>query len=330
MKTLLTLVLLIFFVNLSFANVAQPGMWNTGYGTRFTPLFEEDTIHFGKVQMQKELVLINLYPGFAAVKGEYWMYNTADKPITMTVGYPVNGSYEEEKIGDVMYEDLYNLKVIVNDKIVPTSNNADSLTAEFNYEKWYYWETTFQPKTVTKVTVYFLTDNSKAHLRNGYNREQGNAFTYVLESGRAWGAAIGNGQILLNLNGGLTLKNIKGILPEKTLKGDNTHLQFTFNNLEPYPQNNILIWYEGQNTTDVYFDKTLQKAETYFRELDHFPVAAFNKSSFKVIEKDNFKVKDTASKVFWGIMIFIGLLFLALIAGFIYLIYRIIRHYRKT
>lgn len=47
------------------ANVAQPGIWQAGGAGAFTPLFAEDSSAFRQVQMVREQVDIQLYPGFS-------------------------------------------------------------------------------------------------------------------------------------------------------------------------------------------------------------------------------------------------------------------------
>jgi hypothetical protein len=296
-------------------------MWGTGYGSRFTPLFDEDSVHFGKIAMQKETVLINIYPGFAAIKGEYWMQNTTSTPITMTVGYPVKGVFEEDKIGNIHFEDLSNLKVLVNGQPVQTSRTGDTTRNLLNQE-WHYWKTTFAANSITRLTVYFLTDNSNTVLREGYNTSNGNAFSYILESGRAWGGNIGNGQILIQLMDGLELDDIKGVLPDSTLMGDNTHLQFTFSNLEPYPANNILIWYDRGS---IDFKSVSSKAENYFAVLDKFPIADFNQPAFKIVSKNDFEPASTNSIIFWAAIIGGLLLILGVLVTIIYFLFKVIR-----
>lgn len=322
-------VLLLLNVNLAKANVAQPGMYSAGYAGRFSSLFEKDSVHFGKIVMQRERVMINIYPGFAAVKGEYWMHNPTNETVSMTVGYPLNGGeYEEENIGIVHYEQLSNLKVLMNDRPVSTQFTGDTSLANVNNLDWYYWQATFAPNSVTKITVYFLTDNSKAGLREGYNSDDGNAFAYILESGRAWGGDINSGEVFIKLNGGLTLDNINGIIPDSTLKGDKTHLQFSFKDLEPIYVNNILFWYDKK---ERFFDfkSIASKAENYFKELDNFPVNEFNNAAFKTIYKNDFGVSTASAWLFIGGLVLVGLLSLAAFGVVIYKLFKLVWRFVK-
>jgi hypothetical protein len=314
----------------AFSNAAMPGMWGPGHGGRFIPLFRQDSLHFGKIQMQRELVLINLHPGFAAVKGEYWMYNTTDKPVTMRVGYPINGSYPAELVSNVLFGDLYKLKALVNDQpvnVVKAAEGYDSVykvVEEMKVDNWYYFTCTFAPKQLTKITVYFLNNTSEAQLTEGYSREKGNAFAYILESGKAWAGKIERGQVLIKLNDNLSLRDFKGIYPTNILFGDDKHIQFAFTNLEPDSTNNILLWYHA-GAENFNFETITANAETYYKALDGFPVAEFDTIDAKKINKDDFEPNDSTMNWLWVILIGIVVLALAAVAGLIYLIYRLIR-----
>ncbi len=331
------LILLICFVTglTVFGNAAMPGMWSSGHGGRFIPLFKQDSVHFGKIQMQRELVLINLYPGFAAVKGEYWMYNTTDQTVSMRVGYPINGRYAAELVSNVMFNDLYKLKALVNDQpvnMVKADEGYDSVykvVDEMQVDNWYYFTCTFAPKQLTKITVYFLTNNSEAKLSEGYAREKGNAFAYILETGKAWAGKIERGQVLIKLNEDLSLKDFNGIYPTNILFGDDKHIQFAFTNLEPDSTNNILLWYKGAEE-NFNFGAIEGNAEKYFKELDSFPVAEFDTVNAKNISKDDFEPHDSSMTWFWVILIGIMLLGLGLIGGVIYFIYRLIKPQKRS
>jgi preprotein translocase subunit Sss1 len=316
---------------ISSGNAAMPGMWGPGHGGRFYPLFKEDSIYFGKIQMQRELVLINLYPGFAAVKGEYWMYNTTDKPVTMRVGYPINGRYDAALVSNVMFEDIYRLTALVNDQpanVIKAAEGYDSVYRvidQMQMNNWYYFTCTFAPKQLTKITVYFLTNNNDVALSKGYARDYGNAFAYILESGRAWAGKIESGQVLINLKDDLSIKDFRGVYPVNTLVGDKKHLQFEFTNLEPDSSNNILLWYHPGKHENFKFKTILANTTAYFKELDVFPLAEFHSAEFKKIDKDDFKPHDSSFTWFW-ILLALGLIVIGAVIGIIiYLVRKLIR-----
>jgi len=335
MKRLLVGLLCFLLTSAALGNAAMPGMWSSGHGGRFIPLFKQDSVHLGKIQMQRELVLINLYPGFAAVKGEYWMYNTTDQPVTMRVGYPINGRYPAELVSNVMFGDLYQLKASVNDQpvtVVKAAEGDDSVynvIDEMQVDNWYYFTCTFAPKKLTNITVYFLNNTNEAQLSQGYSKEKGSAFAYILESGKAWAGNIERGQVLIKLNEDISLKDFKGIYPTNILFGDDKHIQFAFTNLEPDSSNNILLWYKA-GESNFNFSLIETNAIRYFKELDAFPITEFDTADARKISKDDFEPHDSSFTWLWVILIGIILLGIGLVIGIIYLIYRLIKRKRPS
>lgn len=329
MKKLLLLLLICSYSHTCTSNAAQPGLWNTGNGSQFYPLFAEDSIYFGKIKMHKELVLINLYKGYAVVKGEYWMQNNTNQDISMTVGYPVNGALPNEIVDNVMFDRLYELKVLVNDEQMKIFSTFDSSyqnnrplvqQTAFRNNDWYYWKTTFKAGSTTKITVYFITDNSRAKLRKGYSGEKGNAFSYILETGKAWAGNIDSGKIFIRFNDGLTLKNIKGVLPDKIFMGNDSKLAFSFVDLEPTPANNLLIWYDGISYDAFKIEDVLKNSVQLYKEINNFPIEDFNNTTFQRITLNNFSIADNTWTWFWVI----GLIIIAAVIGLLgFIIYRL-------
>ncbi|HSY61009.1 MAG TPA: hypothetical protein VK796_03990, partial [Cytophaga sp.] len=60
---------------LAFSNAAAPGIWQAGGAANFSLLYPEDSVLYSNIQMVKEKISIELYKGYAVVKGKYWMYN---------------------------------------------------------------------------------------------------------------------------------------------------------------------------------------------------------------------------------------------------------------
>ena len=317
----------------AFSNSAMPGLWQAGANGKFVPLFAGDSIYFGKIQMQHEQVLVNLYPGFAVVKGEYYMYNNTNAPITMHVAYPKQAKYSDTIVDNIIPSYIEQLKVLVNDNPVAlmrkndeafeTIDNIDSksLATENNAgnENWFVWKMSFAPRAFTKITVYFLTDNSHAHLRKGYSGDKGSAFSYVLESGRAWGGSIDSGKIYIQLKDGLTTKDVKAVLPFNAFKGDTTHLFYEFVNKEPTEKDNLLIWYKHVADDSAFEKKVVPEAGRYFAEIDGFNVTEFSNASFATLQLNDLEIHSTnpLTWVFYGLLAFGGLIVLMIIYGVI-------------
>ena len=322
----------------SFANSAMPGLWQAGANGKFIPLFASDSIYFGKIQMQHEQILVNLYPGFAVVKGEYYMYNNTNEAINMHVAYPKQARFSDTLVENVIPSYIDALKVLVNDSptelmrkkdlVVLPSSGPIATTNEQDYDNWFVWTMTFAPKAFTKITVYFLTDNSHAKLSRGYSRDRGSAFTYVLESGRAWGGSIDSGKICIQLKEGLTTKDVKAILPYNTLKGDDTHLLYQFVNKEPAEKDNLLIWYKESAQDSSFEYKIVPEAAKYYAEIDGFDVTAFSSTALVPLQINDFEIHSSnpLSWIFYGMIAFGGMILFVII----YALYRLIKRANRA
>ena len=120
MKTiskLFAIILLFFGVAKTFANSAQPGIWSAG-GKVFTMLYPEDSATFKKVQMQEERIFIQLYKGFAVVKGWYQFRNTKNETLNFKMGYPVNGIFSggETHLNQITLDSLSSFRIFSQQK----------------------------------------------------------------------------------------------------------------------------------------------------------------------------------------------------------------------
>lgn len=297
------------------SNPAMPGVWNAGVGGQLYPLFAEDSVRFGKVLLEKELVLVNLYPGFAVVKGEYRFLNNSGSTVRLRVGYPVSGTYTAVVVDNVVYNDLYAFRAFANGIPVQARRNSDAGTvspvrlitdssAVNQVTNWYTWEQDFPQGEYTTLTIYFITQNNLARFKRGNLSRDGNAFGYVLESGQAWGGRIGVGQVLIRLHEGLSVNNVMGILPAQHIVGDLTHIQYSFKNLAPEPSDNLLVWYEGAPPDFKFEKRVLPAADTLFKMMDAFPVSEFNNTGFRALDRNNFSLAESGL-TFSGALYFI-------------------------
>jgi hypothetical protein len=293
-----------FWVTNLLGNIAMPGFWNVGGNGSFIPFFQEDDIHVGKVQMQKELITIQLYKGFAVVKGEYEMLNLTNEQISMHLGYPINGTLHPKYIPSVLFDDIYGLKVLVEGRemkhqrlssdTLATTSKPSFLNLE-NPTNWYVWQNTFAPQTITKITVYFMVYTNAASILEGYTKNHNNGFTYILESGKVWANKIEKGRIFIQLMDKLSDKEVMGIAPigKFLLNVSKNQILYDFKNLEPDSSSNVVLRYGEQDRTFDFkaFEALLPKAKTYYQAIDKINTAKISLSGFKPFDKSNFKVK---------------------------------------
>lgn len=329
---------LLVFCLVGFAAFAKktelPGIWNAGVGGQLYPIFPVDSIHWGKIRIQKQLILVNLYAGFSVVKGEYSFSNTTDQPILMHIGYPAGGRYPQRIAEHVFFQDVFNFRALSNGqpvnayrlsdsgKINPvriTGQGAPDSTAT-EITDWHVWKQSFPAGTVTTVTVYYITQNNLARFIKDDESRDENAFGFCLESGNAWGGKISAGQILVKLNDKLSLNNIQGLLPDNEIMGDMQHLQYSFANLEPDPNSHLLIWYDGAPPDYKFEKKVLPSTDTLYRMMDAFPLSEFNDPAFKALSRKNFSLAAsglTLSGILYFLMFFMPWILLAVVIFFL-------------
>jgi len=327
---------LLLYTSKIFANAAAPGFYNNGGSSNFIPFFSADSEYLDKIQMQSEVITVLLYPDFAVVRGEYNMLNLSNKEIDFNTGYPINASFENEIVSRVSYEDIYGLKVFVDNKEVKNEKlKAGDSTYSFDgrqqnlYNNWYVWKSTFRPGEITKIKVYFIVNNFNSILRKGYSRDKDNGFLYILETGKAWAKNIESGRINIQLMDGLKAADIMGISPKSkfTINEDGTSLIYDFKNLEPTPKDNVLIRYKKiKDKFDI--EPVVAQSQKYYDEIDRIQPLNIFAESYKTFTANDFEVhNNTGESVTTFLIMFAvfgipALIFIAVVAVVIFIIVR--------
>lgn len=341
MYKLLIVILFSFPINV-LANAAQPGFWGAGGTGTFSLLYPADSLQYKKIQMVKEIVSIQLYKGYAVVKGEYWMYNATADSITIKVGYPLNSSFSSEDsyahyLTEIRFDSLYGLRAYRNGEAVTIlAENINNPDAGWANENWYVWDNTFTATDTTLITVYFIVNTNNTIIRKGYNKDHDNGFIYLLETGATWKQPIVEGEIRINLMSGLSLEEIGGLSPDSLFMSDSkTRTLLTrFQNLSPTAKNNIIITYT-ENLGEFNFQDILNNQDELFEKIDLFSSLQINESNL-VRRKfgDPFEVHSSN----WLISILMFLLFtggpflliIGVIIGIAILVLIIVRRIRNN
>lgn len=337
-KKIILLLFILTITQTAFANIAMPGYWNTGTGRTFFPFFKEDSIYFGKIQMKEELITIQLYKGFAVVKGVYKMQNLSSDNILLRVGFPINGTLDHPLVNNIMFEELYNLNVTINGsqtqafalseyvrlrtekygKVFPfpeVKNSVQSLYADNS--NWYIWEANFKANEITEIVVYYILNTNDASQLEGYTKNYSNCFAYILESGEAWGKNIEKGKIILQLMDDLSEDDIEGVYPASSFNYyEGNYFIYDFENLNPINNNNIIFRY-WERDEKFNIETITAKADEYFSLLNSMDVNQSFKAKELSDDKNDFEVHTTASSpivfIVGGIVV-IGLLIYGLVA----------------
>jgi len=272
---------LLFFISISsvfflLSNTAQPGVWNAGGSGSFTLLYPEDSIAYKKIQMQSEKIYIQLYKGYAVVKGTYYFYNTSNDTLTIKAGYPVNNVFKHvtfnKYANEVSVEGLYKVKGQLNNQEIPIYKRPN-----IEHDNWYVWEVPFPPKKITLFTVYFLVNTNNAKIIEGYNSDDRNAFIYLIETGSLWKSPIEKGAFYTQImDKKINPKNIKGSVPAPlTYNSPKKVLKFTMTDYGKQPDKNFVLTY-GETIKDFNFKKITEQSDTLFTKIDKFSELPLN------------------------------------------------------
>jgi len=304
------------WIVLCFGNTAQPGIRTAGGMAGFNLLFPEDSSAFQKIQMVKESIDILLYPGFAVVKGTYWMANSTEDTITIKTGYPINAFFASTKnasdLTEIYFDKLFELRVSVGGDPVTYEKKVfqsdDSRIASLTYEvgpQWYIWTTRFSPGE-TKIEVYFIVNTNDSSVREGYNSASPNGFIYILETGASWKPPIGEGVIRIKLKDSLTPEQIKGVSPDSVLKYSvaNDYFFYEFKDLIPDHEDNLVITY-SQRLKEFDFERVTKNSNNYFNQLDEFSNVPFDPNGTIKIFPSPFEVSGSGN-FFVGLIMFVA------------------------
>ncbi len=321
------------------ANVAMPGMWNTGSGRKFIPYFREDSVHIGKVQMLSESIFIQLYQGYAVVKGSYRMVNLTNESFSLRLGFPINGRYEHPQFNNVSFDKLHSLRVFNADSeavvlqledYLKKRNQKDFSTdsiknfySTFTPEdalNWYVWETYFTSNDTLDITVYYILNTNNASYRQGYDVRHYNVFSYILETGEAWAGYIEEGEIRIQLMDELNVSDIHGAYPFSAFMTNGVDMLVRkFTTLEPTPSDNIVIAY-GEPQENFTLDTVLSASERYYQKIETASTQPFLEKNYFLFEEKDFE--PLSNFLTWLITGGIGALLLG--GAIVYVIIRLI------
>lgn len=328
-KIALNIVLIFFISNKLYSNASQPGIWNAG-GTVFTMLYPEDSLSFKKVQMQKEQIYIQLYKGFAVVKGVYLFRNTTNETLQFKMGYPINGIYAggENDLNEVTLDSLSQFKIKAKNKWInllnekhPELNNSNNKTQAFT-DNWKVWNMSFTPNEIQQVEVFFIVNTNNAQVRKGYDVDYKNAFIYLLESGSVWHLPIEKGDFYIQLMDDLHTEDINGLSAGFNFKFNNKHKLYAGKkrNFSPTAKDNLVITYFEKNT-HFSFKEVLNNTNQLFSSINKLSHLPKSNLVFNTINLGNpYTVKTTFQGALPGLLMLL-VIYTPIILGIIVLLF---------
>ena len=257
------------------SNVSQPGVYNSG-GMAFSMLFPEDSLAYKKVQMQQEKIVVQLYKGYAVVKGSYKMVNTTNQKLSFKMGYPINGIYNGGggEQNQVLLDSIYKFKILSNNTQLAISANKEEDTEAvmaFKSKNWLCWQIDFLPNQTNNVVVYFIVNTNNAKVTKGYNKKESNSFIYLLESGRVWQQPIQKGVFAIELKDNLEMDAIDGLSDHFDFKKHPSQniLFGQKNNFSPTVADNLVVTY-SKTLENFDFNLVLKNEKQLFEAIDAF------------------------------------------------------------
>ncbi|MCD8528782.1 MAG: hypothetical protein LRY27_02115 [Chitinophagales bacterium] len=250
-----------------------------------------------KIQMQEEYIVVHLYNGYAAVKGQYIMKNTTDEAVNLHMGYPINSVYTSNNYPDLQemfFDSLSAFKVEENGKAIPLAKQSGE-ELDYMNKNWLVWESAFQPNESKTFEVYFIVNTNGAEVRHGYNVEDKNVFIYLFESGSTWKQPIEQATLHVQLMDNLSIDDVLGLRNPFILNADfSQHLLYgTTQNFEPKQGDNLIIAY-GKTIQNFNFQEVVNNKETIFNSLNQTTLAEVNQEALESISFENpFDVKAT-------------------------------------
>lgn len=331
MKKIIQFTLAFCMLILFSSNVSQPGIYNSG-GMAFTMLFPEDSLAYKKIQMQEEKIHIQLYKGFAVVKGVYKMVNTSNEKLSFKMGYPIKGIYNggDSDLNQVQLDSIYKFKVKSNYKDlkidVKLQDEMDNVIT-FNNDNWLTWQMDFAPNETNLIEVYFIVNTNNAQVARGYNRKETNTFIYLLESGSVWKQPIEKGTFIIELKDNLKVEDLDGISEHFNFKKDPSRniLIGTKVKFSPTPNDNLIITY-FQNLESFDFHSILNEESILYVSIDELSQKEIPLKLMEYEAQNPYELKATALGYFpivltyifiYGPMVLIGV-FVFLLGRFIY------------
>lgn len=307
LSCLIALFLLSIFNDLHAQKSTSQDLWNTGAAAQIIPM-DELPVTPQEISLSREKVWVDLFPGFAVVKSVFTFSNQTDQTLSIKIGYPVRGQFPTAIPALAHFDDARGLKISVNGQPVSTraeqgrSNGNDPSPFTFRV-----WDQTFPPDSLTTITVESILPTQFSRLVGGERFSTGNAFGISLTGAEAWDGPIEQLQVLIRLNGGLMLADIRGLIPDSSYIGNLGHLQVDKTNLEPDSTDNLVIWYNGAPADYPFEKKVTPMLEPLRSSMDTFPVTAFNDPAFQPLQRRDFDVAAggiTLASVLYFIMFF--------------------------
>ena len=221
------------------------------------------------IQMVSEKVVVDLFKDSSIVTCTFNMKNFGNSK-EIEIGFPMMSFYNwRDNTADV--KDKFD--VWVNDKLINKVNiyipeelkkdvneditaiNSRLSLAENENKPWYLWKTKFAKNESVQIIVKYSLPSGVTKLKNYFN--------YLLSTGAGWKGKIIQADVIVNLKD-IPADQLIKISPAGYIKTDK-QISWTFKNLEPTTNDDILIDYElVKGSYQKRLAESIANAPTYY------------------------------------------------------------------
>ncbi len=272
-KNIILLTLAILSSNQLFA--ITPVLRGAGIGRTVVPVPAQGGAGYGLASMERQAILVDLYPGLAVVKSVIILGNGNGKPLAISLGLPKSGSFSHDEISVVRLDSLFDLKISWKGRELPAQNIEADLRANGGYlslpesyrdsvSQWYVWTLDVPPHSLDTLRLSYAVRTGPAELARGGNVRRSFFLGFLLEQARAWDGSLQETELQISLKGGLLSSQLFGTYPREVFRHDRQgRIYFQISGRNPVRHDDVLIGYESKDKFDYFADYQDNKERYY-------------------------------------------------------------------
>jgi hypothetical protein len=278
MRSLRLLVFVLFLATPALSQKIDDGMWNAGRA------FSIQLLNTDALRQQNQLMLVQLYPGFAVVKGQYDYLNPGSDSVMGSFVWADTATTPHRSFQRLNNLPSAGMTVMAGKDTLQPSLAADGLRFELKL-----------PPGVARITTYQLVQTNQAKLSADESVKEANAFVLSFIPGEQFG----NRRVFVRLMTTITQTNLIGVYPQ-SVTGTMQQLKWAPDST----QHTLVIWYNGAAPDYKFEKKVLPKQRLLFEDINSFDLALFDVPDFREVKKTDFTTnkKSTLSSILYFIL----------------------------
>lgn len=297
---------------------------DTGAGKGFV-ILSKSQLEQNALKLDKLGVYVRLYRGYAVVKEDYTINNTTQHTLKIKMGIPLNGYFHSDVIDTVFFRSWSHPELSINGKritqIQKQRNHSIHIPKlNLNEQQWDTWNYSFPPDTSHLITHY-IVDTHGAHIRDGFDIEYSDGFTYLFSPLQQWNKRIPQIRILFKVvKTSVRMKWIDGILPAGRFKLRDHTFIYDMKDVNPDTLSNIIFRYGKPSmyapTDGFSFSTVASDTVDYYHQINQSNIWSVDTTGYKTFNRAEFKPAPMGFFSVSGLVI----VFLLLGLGFVLLI----------